>query len=1237
MLRRRRHAGSQALITPVLAAAASLPSAIAIAVVLVAALLPFTAQAEMMSPAVRTTDATMHQTVHEALSETTNQTVQIRLEYLETTLTLTQREEFTDVRLPGCELLPRAGAPALPMCAEQIILPEGMRASGVQAVPTASVRIPCGTIRPAQPPAILGPIGVDLVPPAQLSPDPAVYDGSAIYPADLAVLRGTGRFGDLSIASCEVHPVQYDPATREIILHTQITLTLQLECDPNSRPACQRPREMTRIAREIAGQHLHGTENLPAAGEIGRAVRLDPDDYQYVIVTVEEQLGPYESYAVWKTAKGVPATVVTCEWIGGAYPGRDLAEKVRNFIIAAVAEWGTSYILLGGDEHIVPCRPCWAFDCEAGFYPDENDLYCDLYYSDLDGSWDDNGNDIFGEVEDNIDLYPDVMVGRAPTDDLSQANAAVNKFLTYERTAPSGRAMEAFFFAEILWSNPYTDSGIGKDMIADRHFGDPYEPIERQYESLGNESSTSVRNYLNWGPHLTNHAGHANYQVMGCGDGYLDRGDVDGLTNSPYYFVLFSIGCWAGAVDYGCIGEHFLVNGDGGTIAFVGNSRYGWGSPGNPGHGYSETFDSDFYGAILTEGLAQFGPAVAWPKIIRIPYSQDGNVYRWHQYQVNLFGDPEMICHTAEIRPMTLEAPTTIPLGSTQFTATVSDDNGPVVAARLCLAGADIYQVGFTDEAGQVTFAPVLPGAQTLTLTATAANHPYTDLTITAAGNDPFLTVAATMIDDDGAPPSAGNGDGEIGAGETIEFFVTVHNYGGQACSGVTGTLSETNPHVTIIADVASYGTVSSGGEATNATPFVFEVGHGCPADETIQFVLLLEDDALNSWTAQLPLTVVAPGPRFHCYSAVELIGNGNGIIEPGETAAVTVYVRNEGSGHMSPMTASLTTTDPNLVVIQGSASTDAGLPAGGIAALNPPFEVRVEDWCPPTTYGALDIAFWHDAGSAVDAFILAVGEPGFEDDMESGAGEWTHSGTNDMWHLTDYRQHSGSYSWYCGSAASHEYSNNMDAVLLSPSFVAPEHAELSFWCYFDVTIYGVDGLFIEIWQDDAWETLDYLGSGGALDSLLFMCDWAEHAYDLGSLTPGSTTQIRFRFKSDASGTDEGFYIDDVSIRAPGASGAYPGRTLTTLALLPASANPAGHDARWQLSLPAPRRVTARIYDPNGRVVKTLLAGFLGAGHHDLRWDGFTASGAIAPDGVYFLQLRAGADQAVRKLVRLNR
>jgi hypothetical protein len=255
---------------------------------------------------------------------------------------------------------------------------------------------------------------------------------------------------------------------------------------------------------------------------------------------------------------------------------------------------------------------------------------------------------------------------------------------------------------------------------------------------------------------------------------------------------------------------------------------------------------------------------------------------------------------------------------------------------------------------------------------------------------------------------------------------------------------------------------------------------------------------------------------------------------------------------------------------------------------------------------------------------------------MERGEGVWSHSGAADLWRLSDDRRHSGEYSWYCGDA-DHRYVDGMDAVLASPEFVVPERAELSFWAYFDLTIYGTDGLFVEVRDGDAWTTLDYIGSGGALDSTLIVGGWAERGYDLRDLEPGSVSQLRFRFVSDGADVDEGFYLDDVSVHAARSPEIERFVSGLRFVVSPASAVPARGIARWRVTLPEAGSVVVRIHDVRGRLVRALDVGMLAAGVHDVDWDGFTRDGSAAPGGVYFARFRAGKDETARRVVWLGR
>ena len=79
--------------------------------------------------------------------------------------------------------------------------------------------------------------------------------------------------------------------------------------------------------------------------------------YEHVIITTESfvpSFAPLGQYV--EDELGLGDTTVTVEYIYSQYPGRDGAEKVRNFIRDAYSNWGTTHVLLGGDVDRVPCR-----------------------------------------------------------------------------------------------------------------------------------------------------------------------------------------------------------------------------------------------------------------------------------------------------------------------------------------------------------------------------------------------------------------------------------------------------------------------------------------------------------------------------------------------------------------------------------------------------------------------------------------------------------------------------------------------------------------------------------------------------------------------------------------------------------------------------------------------------------------------------------------------------------------
>ncbi|HEY3216753.1 MAG TPA: DUF4331 family protein [Candidatus Eisenbacteria bacterium] len=80
------------------------------------------------------------------------------------------------------------------------------------------------------------------------------------------------------------------------------------------------------------------------------------------------------------------------------------------------------------------------------------------------------------------------------------------------------------------------------------------------------------------------------------------------------------------------------------------------------------------------------------------------------------------------------------------------------------------------------------------------------------------------------------------------------------------------------------------------------------------------------------------------------------------------------------------------------------------------------------------------------------------------------------------------------------------------------------------------------------------------------------------------------------------------------------------------SANP-GPAARFELSLPSVAHVTLKVYDLQGRVVRTLLDQDAAPGPFVATWDGMSDAGLRMAGGIYFARLSAGSQVIERKIV----
>jgi flagellar hook assembly protein FlgD len=71
------------------------------------------------------------------------------------------------------------------------------------------------------------------------------------------------------------------------------------------------------------------------------------------------------------------------------------------------------------------------------------------------------------------------------------------------------------------------------------------------------------------------------------------------------------------------------------------------------------------------------------------------------------------------------------------------------------------------------------------------------------------------------------------------------------------------------------------------------------------------------------------------------------------------------------------------------------------------------------------------------------------------------------------------------------------------------------------------------------------------------------------------------------------------------------------------------------LTLPEAGHVLVRVFDLQGRRVRTVLDRELESGAQDITWDGLDDRGVLTPSGIYFYRIEQGARRVVRRQVRI--
>ncbi|MBO3800690.1 MAG: hypothetical protein FGF52_06555, partial [Candidatus Brockarchaeota archaeon] len=235
-----------------------------------------------------------------------------------------------------------------------------------------------------------------------------------------------------------------------------------------------------------------------------------------------------QTIAGWKSSQGYTVWVRTVDWIISNYAGYDTPERIRNFLKDAAYNYDVRYVIILGDDEHVPARRVYSSEFEylAEYNPW---IESDLYYADLDGTWDTNNNHIYGEMNDYVDGYHDVFIGRLPASTPDEANAIVSKLMSYDPDNSWFR--RALLLGTVTFENrPAPEGEILKDHWEANWLPDNFS-WTKLYEGLGNLNPSNVKSEIDNGYGIVNFAGHGDTDLWYFGEGgFFLNSDVYELT-----------------------------------------------------------------------------------------------------------------------------------------------------------------------------------------------------------------------------------------------------------------------------------------------------------------------------------------------------------------------------------------------------------------------------------------------------------------------------------------------------------------------------------------------------------------------------------------------------------------------------------------------------------------------------------------------------------------------------------
>ncbi|HPV34892.1 MAG TPA: C25 family cysteine peptidase [Bacteroidales bacterium] len=782
----------------------------------------------------------------------------------------TSQGDFTEIAIPGYGFSNIVGCPKVPVIKKLIEVPLGAKTE-VKTIQVEYKEIPLEQygithpLIPAQPPVSKqdDPLTVPFV------YDAEVYSRDEFLYGEMVRIEEAGMLRSVNIANLEFYPIQYNPVKNvlRVVASAKIQISFkeaQIRQSIDLKKKNYSPYFETSYSQIINYQPL-ATDELITSCPVTYVIISDPM-FQLAL----------QPFIEWKTKKGfqVIAGYTNNPNIGNT------TTSIKNYLAnlynnPPAGYMPPSFILLVGDVTQIP-----AFNGTTGSHA------TDLRYAEYTG--------------DNL---PEVYYGRFSANNLNELQPQIDKTLQYEQYSfPSENFLgEAVMIAgddagHMTYSNGQITYGTTN------YFNLQHGILSHTYfqpePTGGNYSQNIIQN-------ISNGVGYANYTAHCSASGWANPSftisNIPSLQNQDKYPLMVGNCCQSSMYNTTCFAEEIVRAANKGAVGYIGGSDYTywdedywWGCgfktvstnpPYDPNHlgAYDVTFhdhgepSSSWY---VTQGQMFVGGNMAVQQS-----NSSMKAYYWEIYC--LMGDPSLMIYYGIPQPIAANYQNTLLIGTDNLTITTEQ----YAYAALSFEG-NLLATGMAEANGTITlnFSP-LTNVGNATLIITKQNrkpHIGTIQVIPATG--PYLIVQNFTVND-----SLGNNNGHADYGEDVFLNVTYKNVGVQSAVNATSNLFTADTNV-ILTDTSCFMQIVEP-NSTFVVRNAFRINIKPKVDDQYNVPLTFSTfDTANIWNTNKYLKLYAPILEIGNLIIDDAItGNGNGVIDPGETVNLILQVSNTG------------------------------------------------------------------------------------------------------------------------------------------------------------------------------------------------------------------------------------------------------------------------------------------------------------------------------------------------------